>query len=94
MKILEQQQQQVVYAQPQGNGLAVTALVLGIIGLVFSMVPFLPYPLAILAIIFGFIGLKKQVKKGLAITGIVTGIITLGLKVWFWVGMASLPSLF
>lgn len=74
----------------QGNGLAVTALVLGIIGLVLFAVPFIPYPLAILAIIFGLIGMKKQVKKGFAVTGLVTGIITIGLKIWFWVGLASL----
>lgn len=87
----QQQQPQTVYVQAApGNGLAVTALVLGIIGLVLSMVPFIPYPLAILAIIFGAVGLKKQIKKGLAITGIVTGIITLALKVWFWVGLASI----
>lgn len=87
----QEQQPQTVYVQvAPGNGLAVAALVLGIIGLVLSMVPFIPYPLAILAIIFGAIGIKKQIKKGLAITGIVTGIITLGLKVWFWISLASL----
>lgn len=80
----------VVNPQAQGNGLAVTALVLGIVGLVFFLVPILPYPLAILAIIFGVIGMKKQVKKGLAITGLVTGIITLGIKISFWAGVASL----
>lgn len=88
---MDQQQPNTVYVQaPPGNGLAVTALVLGIIGLVLSMVPVIPYPLAILAIIFGAIGAKKPIKKGLAITGIVTGIITLVLKIWFWVGLASL----
>jgi hypothetical protein len=82
--------QKVVIERPEGNGLAVSALVLGIIGLVLCMIPFLPYPLAILAIIFGVIGKKKEIKKGLAITGIVTGIITLSLKIWFWVGLASM----
>lgn len=76
--------------QQQNNGLAVTALVLGIIGLVLFAVPLIPYPLAILAIIFGLIGMKKQVKKGFAVTGLVTGIITIGIKIWFWVGLASL----
>jgi hypothetical protein len=76
--------------QSQGNGLAVTALVLGIVGLVLYLVPFLPYPLAILAIIFGLIGMKKQVKKGFGLTGVITGIITIGLKIWFWVGVTSL----
>ncbi|KMK78065.1 DUF4190 domain-containing protein [Alkalihalobacillus pseudalcaliphilus] len=79
----------VVQAQ-ESNGLAVSALVLGIIGLVLFWVPFIPYPLAILALIFGFIGLKKQVKKGLAITGIVTGAVTLLLKLLFWIGFVGM----
>ena len=74
----------------QSNPLAVTALVLGIIGLVLFWVPFIPYPLGILALIFGLIGMKKQIKKGMAVTGVVTGIITLVLKVLFWVGLASI----
>ncbi|MEQ2527880.1 DUF4190 domain-containing protein [Bacillaceae bacterium CLA-AA-H227] len=68
----------------QGNGLAVTALVLGIVGLVLGWVPVLPYPLGILAIIFGFIGMRKPIKKGLAITGLITGIITILGKILFW----------
>ncbi|MEW4308051.1 DUF4190 domain-containing protein [Rossellomorea marisflavi] len=80
----------VIIEKPEGNGLAVSALVLGIIGLVLFLIPFLPYPLAIMAIVFGVIGRKKQVKKGLALTGIITGIITLVLKVWFWVGLVSM----
>jgi len=34
--------------------------------------------------------MKKQVKKGFAVTGLVTGIITIGIKIWFWVGLAFL----
>ena len=84
----EQQKQKTVYVQAApGNGLAVAALVLGIIGLVLFWIPLIPYPLAILAIIFGAIEVKKQIKKGLAIAGIVTGIITLALKVWFWMAL-------
>lgn len=80
-----------VYAQsPPGSGLAVASLVLGIVGLVLFWVPFIPYPLAILAIIFGAFRVKGKVNKGFAITGIVTGIITLALKIWFWAGIASL----
>ncbi|XKH50515.1 DUF4190 domain-containing protein [Chryseomicrobium palamuruense] len=85
--------QTIIIQKQEGNGLAVTALVLGIIGLVLFMVPFLPYPLAILAIIFGLIGMKKPIKKGLAITGLVTGLITIGLKVWFWIGVATLSTM-
>lgn len=75
--------------QPESssNGLAVSSMVLGIIGLVLFLIPLIPYPLAILAIIFGIIGKKNPIKKGFAITGLVTGIVTLGLKIWFWAGV-------
>ncbi|TKD67697.1 DUF4190 domain-containing protein [Pseudalkalibacillus hwajinpoensis] len=82
-----------VTQQQQSNGLAVSALVLGIIGLVLFAVPLIPYPLAILAIIFGVIGMKNPIKKGFAVTGLITGIVTIGLKIWFWAGLASLASL-
>lgn len=68
----------------QSNGLAIAGMVLGIVGLVLYWVPFIPYPLAILAIIFGLIGMAKPVGKGMGITGLVTGIITLLLKFSFW----------
>ncbi|WP_371017935.1 DUF4190 domain-containing protein [Pseudalkalibacillus sp. JSM 102089] len=79
-----------VAPQPESNGLAVSSMVLGIIGLVLFLVPIIPYPLAILAIIFGVIAKKNPLKKGFAVTGLVTGIVTLGLKIWFWAGVASL----
>lgn len=64
-------------------GLAVAALVLGIVSLVFSGVPLLNFMMivvAILAIVFGIVSLVKISRdklrlkgKGLAITGLVTG---------------------
>lgn len=79
-------------ATQQGNGLAVASMVLGIIGLVLFWVPIMPYPLAILAVIFGFVGLKKPVGKGFSVTGVITGLITLGLKLMFWIGVAALGA--
>lgn len=78
-----------VNSAPKGNGLSVTAMVLGIIGLVFFLIPFLPYPLAILAIIFGLIGMKNPVGKGMAVTGLVTGLITIILKLIILIGIFS-----
>lgn len=89
---MDQQKPDTIYVQPAqaANGLAVAAFVLGIIGLVLFFIPVIPYPLAILAIIFGGIAATKHVKKGFAITGIVTGIVTLAIKLAFWLGLATL----
>ncbi|MQM27538.1 hypothetical protein [Glycomyces albidus] len=69
----------------QGNGFGVTALVLGLVGLViFSWIPginvFTAIPLAILAIIFGIIALVKAPSrggkgKGTGGTGLVLGVV-------------------
>ena len=37
----------------QTNGMAVSSLVLGILGVVLNLIPLLPYLLGILAIVFG-----------------------------------------
>ncbi|MDQ2802107.1 MAG: DUF4190 domain-containing protein [Pseudomonadota bacterium] len=61
---------------PSSNGLAIAALVCGIIGLLF-----LWFILSPLAIIFGAIGLNRANKgasgKGMAVAGIVLGVIAL-----------------
>lgn len=99
--------QQPVYAKPPSNGMAVTSLVLGIvaivigiwtlipiIGIVFAFISFLP---ALLAVIFGHVGLKTYnqngIGKGQAMTGLILGYITLGIIVlvtMFWlIAMAA-----
>jgi len=64
---------------PQGNGMAVAALVLGIIAAVLFFVPFLNWVLAILAIIFGGVGMSKGKKvgkgRGMAMAGLILGIV-------------------
>lgn len=58
------------------NGLAITALVLGIIAIVLGVIPgigFISFLLGPLAVIFGIIALVKKQKKGFSITGIVLG---------------------
>ena len=66
-----------VPAAPQKNGLAVAGLVLGILALVFDWIPLinvLAWPLAILALIFGIIGvIGNKPKKGMAIAAIILG---------------------
>ncbi len=77
------------FAEPQGrNGIAVAALVCGIIGMLIAWIPFITFGglvLAILGLVFGIIGLRRSNTvgkgRGQAITGIVTGSIGLALAV-------------
>jgi uncharacterized membrane protein YfhO len=68
------------------NSAASISIALALIGFVFSLIPFLGWllaPIWILAILFGVIGLFKQYKRGLAITGIAIGIFTFIYKISF-----------
>lgn len=62
-------------ATPPRNGFGVTALVLGIVGIVFSWVPVFGLLLGVLAVIFGAVGYFKA-RGGMAIAGLVLGAIT------------------
>ncbi|WP_147802637.1 DUF4190 domain-containing protein [Alkalicoccus halolimnae] len=77
------------------NGLATASLVLGIVGLVIGLIPFLGwflFPAWILAIIFGIIGRKQNYKRGSATVGMVLGIVTLVYKFGFWIVIALIPT--
>lgn len=67
---------------PQTNGMAIAALVCGVLGIVGSFIPVVMYftaVLAVLGIIFGVLGMKKAKQmgsgNGLAIAGLVCGIV-------------------
>jgi len=62
-------------AAPAGNGIAIAALVVGIIAFVTGWVPILGLLLGITAVVLGVIGLKKAAGKGMSIAGLVTGAI-------------------
>lgn len=68
----------VVVEEPKKDrkGFCIASMVLGIIALVFFCVWYLSIPCAILAIIFGVLGIKST-GKGMAIAGLVTGSIGL-----------------
>lgn len=77
-----------VYAQgygggqpPASNGVAIGALIVSIIGLLVCWIPYAGIPLPIIALILGFIGLKKSgvinVGRGMAVSGIVIGGVSL-----------------
>ncbi|MBS4174250.1 DUF4190 domain-containing protein [Bacillus sp. FJAT-49736] len=86
-------QQTIIVQKPEGNGLAVASLVLGIVGVVLNLIPFLPYVIGALAIIFGAVGIKKPIKKGMSIAGIILGVIAIVMKILFWMGIAVLGNL-
>lgn len=96
--------QQVTYqvVKPPTNGMATTSLTLGIIAIVIGIWSFIPllglgaaftsFLPAVLAVIFGHIGLKKvregNVGSGQATTGLILGYITVGIIVLttlFWI---------
>jgi hypothetical protein len=84
------QQQPSAVAQP-GNGLGVAGGVCGIVAVVLCWIPFVDYlsvVLGALAIIFGALGIRNANArggggKGMAITGLVTGIVALVISVLF-----------
>lgn len=70
------------FNQPlKSNGFGTAALVLGIIAVVFSIIPvvgFIAFILGPLALIFGIIGItRKFTKKGTSITGIILGALSI-----------------
>jgi hypothetical protein len=85
------QQPQAYAAGQQGNGIGIAGGVCGIVAVVLCWIPFVDYVsiiLGALAIIFGALGLRHAnthggAGKGMAITGIVTGIVALVISVLF-----------
>lgn len=66
--------------EKQKTGFGITALVLGIVGLVLSFIPIinnLAFFLGILGVIFGIVALVTHNKKGISIAGLVTGILAM-----------------
>lgn len=69
----------------------VGSLVLGIIGLVLSLVPFFgmyALPLTLLAVILGALGMKSLTGKGMAIGGLICGILGSVIASW-WIYATS-----
>lgn len=81
-------------APKKSAGLAIASMVLGIVALVLSCcVPYLPIVLALLAVILGGVSLaNKMGGKGMAIAGLVCGIIGLVPAVVVVVSGAALVS--
>ncbi len=72
--------------EKRSNKAATVSISLAILGFVFSLIPFLGWflvPVWIMAILFGFVGLFKSYKRGLAISGILIGLMTFMYKIVF-----------
>lgn len=92
-----QQNNQQQFTRPQGSpgsGLAIASLVCGIVSLTVSCcIPYLPFVLSLLAVVFGGISLgKHRGGKGMAIAGLICGIVGLIPAIIVLVGGASLLS--
>jgi uncharacterized membrane protein YfhO len=75
-----------IVIEKRSNSAASISIVLAIIGFVFSLIPFLGWlmiPVWLLAILFGFVGIFRQYKRGLAIAGIAIGLFTFVYKISF-----------
>jgi hypothetical protein len=70
---------------PQGNGMAVTGMVLGILATGLFFTSLIAVVLGILAIVFSILGIKKARRvgtgKGMAIAGLATGIVGIALAI-------------
>ena len=76
----------------QGNGIAVAAMVLGIVSLALFFIPIVGLICGLIGFILGFSGLSKANRlggkgKGMAIAGIVTGIIGTLIGAWVLIGL-------
>lgn len=55
------------------SGIAIAAMVVGIVSIFLGWVPFLGFAIGVTALVLGIIAIKKISGKGMAITGIITG---------------------
>jgi hypothetical protein len=68
--------------------MGVASLVLGIIGLLFALIPFFgmwAWPLTTLALVLGYFGMKQPTNKGTATAGFVLGLLGTALVVVWYV---------
>lgn len=91
----ENKEQEVV--QDENKGFSIASMVLGIISIVLFCIWYLSIPCAILAIIFGIVGMKKGA-RGMAIAGLVLGIIAVAMVAILYIlaaiGIASMGTAF
>jgi len=84
--------QQIVMAPPRPNGFAVTALVLGIVGFLLGWTGVIGLIIGVLALIFGILAIIKHQNKGMGITGIVLGGLTVAFALVWMLFIAAFIS--
>lgn len=70
-------------------GLGLASMILGIVTFMLFWIPFIPFTTGILAVIFGIIALAKKCRKSFALTGLITGGISIALMVLLIVGFTQ-----
>jgi hypothetical protein len=68
-------------AAPSAHGASIAALILGLVGILFCWVPVVGFGCQIAAVITGIVGMQHQNGRGMAIAGLVMGVIMLVLEV-------------
>ncbi|MCI8889691.1 MAG: DUF4190 domain-containing protein [Hungatella sp.] len=71
------------YPQPpkQRNNMALASMIFGILSLLACCIPFIQFPLAVVAIVLVILSKKKQPFSGFAIAGLVMGIISIVISI-------------
>ena len=94
-KKMEEENKETQAPAQESKGLSIASMVLGIISVVLFCIWYISIPCAILAIIFGIIGMKKG-GRGMGIAGLVLGIVALAILAIIYllalIGVASLTS--
>ncbi len=80
------------------NGQALASMIFGILALVSCCIPFIQFPLAVVAIVLVILSRKKQPLTGFAIAGLVLGIISIVISIamtFYWgyaISMMNTPE--
>lgn len=79
----------------ESKGLSIASMVLGIVSVVLFCIWYISVPCAILAIIFGIVGMKKG-GRGMGIAGLVLGIVAIAILAIIYllaaIGLASMST--
>lgn len=83
--------------QPQNNGMGVAGFACGLVGLVFSFIPFIgliSWPLVIIGVVLSGIGVNyanqgRANNKGLAVAGLVVSLVGLAICILWAVAVGS-----